>query len=288
VGYQRFGLLWLLRASGALDRALAAQGAAGAWTEFPSGVELVEALRVGELDLGVVGEGPPLLAQAQDRALVYLAAEPPAPHGEAIVVRRDSGLHGVSDLRGKRVTLNRGANVHYLLLRALEEAGLSLSDVDVTFASPAEGRQAFEDGRTDAWVIWDPWLAAAEQSGRARILRDATGLASNRAYYVARRAFAEAHPARIDLFIAEVRALGRTANDNAEAVAELLAPQVGVEKLALLKALRRNPLGLRLFDAELAASQQRVADSSHRHRLITRPVTVADAGWVRLTPQAPG
>ena len=287
LGYQRFGLLWLLRASGALDRALVTQGAEAAWTEFPSGVELVEALRIGELDLGVVGEGPPLLAQAKDGAVVYLAAEPPAPLGEAIVVRKESDVERVADLRGKRVMLNRGANVHYLLLRALEEAGLSLSDIDVVFASPAEGRKAFETGRTDAWVIWDPWLAAVEQTGNARILRDATGLASNRAYYVARRAFAQANPALIDLFIGEVRALGRTANDNTEAVAELLAPQVGVEKRALLTALRRNPLGLRLFDAELAAAQQRVADSSHRHHLIARPVTVADAGWVRPSTHAP-
>ena len=288
VGYQQFGLLWLLRASGALDRAFAARGVAVAWTEYPSGVELVEALRTGDLDLGVAGEEPPLIAQAKDAAIVYLAAEPPAPGGEAIVVQRDSPLRGVADRRGKRVVLNRGANVPYLFLRALEEVDLSLSEVDVVFASPAEGRAAFEGGRADAWVIWDPWLAAVEQGGRARVLRDATGLASNRAYYVAARAFAEAHPALIDVFIAEIGALGRTANDNTEAVAELLAPLVGVEKPALLTALRRSPFGLRLFDAELCALQQRVADSSHRHRLIPRPVTVAEAGWVRPAHNAAG
>jgi sulfonate transport system substrate-binding protein len=288
VGYQQFGLLWLLRASGALDRAFAACGVAAAWTEYPSGVELVEALRVGELDLGVVGEGPPLIAQAQDAAIVYLAAEPPAPGAEAIVVPRGSSVHHVAELRGKRVVLNRGANVHYLFLRALEEVDLSPEDVDLVFASPTEGRAAFESGRADAWAIWDPWLAAVEQRGHARVLRDATGLASNRAYYVAARAFAEAHPTLIDVFIAEIRTLGRTANDNTEAVAELLAPLVGVETPALLTALRRSPFGLRLFDDELCASQQRVADSSHRHRLIPRAVRVADAGWVRPSRGAAG
>jgi aliphatic sulfonates family ABC transporter substrate-binding protein len=281
VGYQQFGLLWLLRVSGRLDRALASFGARVCWTEFPSGVELVEALSAGALDLGVVGEGPPLLAQALRAPLVYLAAEPPAPHGEAIVVRRDSTLKSVSDLRGKRIVLSRGTNVHYLLVRALEEAGVPADAVDVRFAPPALGRELFERGQADAWAVWDPWLASIEHGGDVRVLRDAAGLASNRAYYVAARGFSDVHAAIIDAFIAEVRGLGRMANDNPEAVIELLGAGLGLEKAALLTALRRNRFGVRLFDAELAAGQQHVADSSHRHHLIAQPVSIIEASWVQ-------
>jgi aliphatic sulfonates family ABC transporter substrate-binding protein len=281
IGYQQFGLLWLLRASGRLDRALASFDARVCWTEFPSGVELVEALSAGALDLGVVGEGPPLLAQARSAPFVYLAAEPPAPHGEAIVVRRDSTLKSVADLRGKRIVLSRGTNVHYLFVRALEEAGVPADGVDVRFAPPALGRDLFERGQADAWAVWDPWLASIEHGGDVRVLRDAAGLASNRAYYVAARAFSESHAAIIDAFIAEVRGLGRMANENPEAVIELLGSGLGVEQEALLMALRRNRFGVRLFDAELAAGQQRVADSSHRHHLIARPVSIVEASWVQ-------
>jgi sulfonate transport system substrate-binding protein len=291
VGYQQFGLLWLLRASGRLDRALASFDARVCWTEFPSGVELVEALSAGALDLGVVGEGPPLLAQALRAPLVYLAAEPPAPHGEAIVVRRDSTLRNVADLRGKRIVLSRGTNVHYMLMRALEEAGVPDDGVDVRFAPPAVGRDLFERGQADAWAVWDPWLASIEHGGDVRVLRDAAGLASNRAYYVAARAFSEAHAAIIDAFIAEVRGLGKMANENPEAVIELLGSGLGLEKAALLTALRRNRFGVRLFDAELAAGQQHVADSSHRHHLISRPVSIVEATWVqrpRGTVLSPG
>ena len=281
VGYQQFGLLWLLRASGRLDRALADRQTSVCWTEFPSGVELVDALGGGALDLGVVGEGPPLLAQALRAPVVYLAAEPPAPHGEAIVVRREAALRSVADLRGKRVVLSRGTNVHYLLLRALEEAGIPLEEVDVTFAPPATGRELFERGEADAWVIWDPGLASIQHAGQVRVLRDAGGLASNRAYYVATREFAESSPPIIEAFISEIRALGKTANDSPETVIEVLGSGLGIEKAALLVALRRNRFGVRMFDAELAAGQQRVADSSHRHQLIGRPVSVAEAGWVQ-------
>jgi aliphatic sulfonates family ABC transporter substrate-binding protein len=287
VGYQHFGLLWMLRASGGLERAFAARDVRVDWTEFPSGVELVDAVRAGALDLGVVGEGPPLLAQAMRTPLVYLAAEPPAPHSEAIVVHADSTLRDVRDLAGKRVALSRGANVHYLLLRALEEAGVPPAAVDVTFAPPGEGRRLFERRDVDAWAIWDPWLAAIEHDAGARVLRDAEGLASNRAYYVASRAFAESQADLVEGFLAEIRALGRTANEGAEAVVALLGPGLGIEKAALLAVLRRNRFGVRPFDAELAAGQQRVADSSHRHRLIAEPISIVDATWIRPPQQAP-
>jgi aliphatic sulfonates family ABC transporter substrate-binding protein len=284
IGYQQFGLLWLLRASGRLERALGGADLDVSWLEFPSGVELVEAMRTGALELGVVGEGPPVLAQASSAPLVYVAAEPPAPHGEAIVVPRGSPLRDVAGLRGKRIGLCRGANVHYFVLRALEEAGLAVTDVELVFAAPREGRALFDGGAVDAWAIWDPWLAAVESGVGARVLRDAEGLATNRAYYVASRAFADARSSVIETFIAEILSLGRTANDNAEAVVELLGPSLGIEKAALLTALRRNRFGVRPFDAELAAGQQHVADSSHQHRLIQRPVSIAEASWLRPAP----
>jgi aliphatic sulfonates family ABC transporter substrate-binding protein len=284
IGYQQFGLLWLLRSSGALDRALAARGAQARWTEFASGPELVEALRADALDLGVVGEAPPLLAQAAQTPIIYVAAEPPAPQAEAIVVHAESPLRRVADLRGRRVVLTRGANVHFLLLRALEEAGVDAAAVDVTFAGPAESRQMFDAHQVSAWVIWDPLLASVQHASGARVLRDATGLATNRAFYIGSRPFTGAHPALVDLFLAEIDKLGRTANDNAEAVVDLLGASVGIARPALLAALRRNRFGVRPFDVELTRSQQGVADLSLRAKIIPHPVSIADARWIRTDP----
>jgi DNA-binding NtrC family response regulator len=183
IGYQHFGLLWMLRACGALDRAFGGRGVDLQWTEFASGADLVEALRAGALDLGVVGEAPPLVAQAARAPIVYLAAEPPAPEAEAIIVPPESPVLRVADLRGRRVALTRGANVHFLLLRALEEAGVETSAVDVVFTEPSEARRMFEGGLVSAWVIWDPLLASVQHATGARVLRDASGLTTNRAFY---------------------------------------------------------------------------------------------------------
>ena len=81
---------------------------------------------------------------------------------------KDSPLAGVADLKGKKVALNKGSNVHYLLVRALEAAGVAWGDVEPVYLPPADARAAFERGAVDAWVIWDPFLAAAEAATGAR------------------------------------------------------------------------------------------------------------------------
>jgi aliphatic sulfonates family ABC transporter substrate-binding protein len=287
IGYQQFGLLELVKAIGALERAFSRRSIRIAWTAFPSGTELCAAVHAGEIDLGVVGEGPPLLGHSASGPLVYLAAEPPAPQAEAIVVHTDAPIRDVRGLRGRRVVLQRGANVHYFLARALDEAGVRMDEVAVAFAVPSEAAALFGRGEVDAWVIWDPLLAAVEHAGGARILRDATGLCANRAYYVGARAFADGHPELVELFLEEVRAFGESANKNAEAIAELLAPAVGASRGALARSLRRNRFGLRAFDAEIETHQQMVADESLKLNLIPHPITVAEARWTPPEPPCP-
>ena len=130
LGYQKYGTLVLLKGKGLLEPKLAALGYKVAWAEFPAGPQLLEALGAGAIDFGSTGEAPPIFAQAAasgDR-LLYVAHEPPAPLGEAILVPKDSAIRSVADLQGRKVALNKGSNVHYLLVRTLEAAGLSYAD----------------------------------------------------------------------------------------------------------------------------------------------------------------
>src|SRR5205823_10317716 len=108
IGYQKYGTLTLLKARGDLERRLAPQGIAVAWTEFPAGPQLLEGLNVGSIDFGTVGEAPPIFAQAAGANLVYVGNEPPSPHSEAIVVPKGSSLRSLADLKGKKIALNKG------------------------------------------------------------------------------------------------------------------------------------------------------------------------------------
>jgi sulfonate transport system substrate-binding protein len=287
IGCQKFGLLMLLRARGALDRALARRGVEVEWSEFPGGLQLVDALQAGRLDLGVVGEGPAVFALAARAPLVYLAAEPPAPEGEAIIVHHDSRIRTVAELKGRTVALNKGANVDYLLIRALEEAELRYEDVNVVFLPPSRARAAFENREVDAWAIWNPVLASVRDATRARVLRDAKGLAANTAFYIGTREFADAHSEVVELFLAEVTAVGHWANQNTDGVAELLGPSFDISKRALIAALRRSPFGARPLDADLVASQQAVAEAFLKRRLIPQAISVSEAQWTPPSAQTP-
>ena len=122
---------------------------------IPGGPQLLEALNTGSIDFGHTGEAPPIFAQAAGAPLVYLAHEPPSPASEGIIVPKDSDIASIQDLKGKKIALNKGSNVHYLLVRLLEQAGISYDEIETIYLPPADARAAFESGSIDAWVIWD-------------------------------------------------------------------------------------------------------------------------------------
>jgi sulfonate transport system substrate-binding protein len=277
IGFQKYGTLTILKARGDLDKRLAAQGIAVKWTEFPAGPVLLEGLNVGSIDFGTVGEAPPIFAQAAGADLVYVANQPPAPGGEAIIVPKDSGLKNVAELKGKKVALNKGSNVHFLLVKALEKAGLKYGDVQVVFLPPADARAAFERGSVDAWVIWDPFLAAAEKQLGARQLADGKGIVANHQFYLASRPYAEKHPQVIQAVIEELAKLDRWAAGNNKAVAELLAPQIGLDPAITEVAAGRFAYGIVPISAQVAAEQQKIADVFYELKLIPKAIRVSDA-----------
>ena len=278
IGYQKFGVLALVKLHGALDAVFAKNGPSIEWREYSAGPPIVEALRLNELELGVVGECPPVFAQADDVPLVYLAAEEAAPEREAILVADDSPITTVADLRGKTIALRRGSNVHYLLIRALEEAHVGYGEVTLAFLEPEAARSAFERREVDAWAIWDPMLSCVRYAAGARVLRDGAGLTKNVAYYVARRPFAENHPDLVAEFLSHIALAGSWAKDNATAVADLLAPELGVPRGVLALAFK-NGTSPAPLSSDLLIGQQQIADTLHRMRLIPRAIRVAEAQW---------
>jgi sulfonate transport system substrate-binding protein len=281
VGYQKYGSLVLLKGRGTLEKALQPLGYTVAWSEFPSGPPLMEALNAGAVDFGSAGEAPPIFAQAASAELRYVATEPPAPRGEAILVPKDSPVRSVADLRGRTLALNKGSNVHFLVVRALEKAGLSYDAVKFAFLAPADANAAFVRGSVDAWAIWDPYLAAAERATGARLLADAQGLAPNRQFYLSRRSFTEANPEVVSIVLEAIGDVDTWAAGNAETVAAQLAPSVGIPAPVLRIALERLSYGVTPLDAAAVADQQLVADAFHSLGLLPKPIRVADAVWTQ-------
>jgi sulfonate transport system substrate-binding protein len=277
IGYQKYGTLTILKARGTLEKRLAAQGVDVKWSEFPAGPQLLEGLNVGSIDFGTVGEAPPIFAQAAGANLVYVANEPPAPFSEAIVVPQGSPLKNVSDLKGKKIALNKGSNVHYLLVKALEKAGLDYKDVTTIFLPPADARAAFERGSVDAWAIWDPFLAAAEKQIGARILADGKGLVSNHQFFLAARPYAEKNQEIVRIIIDELVKVDEWGRQNIKQVAAILASQVGLEPAVVELAAQRYSYGVKPISRSVLEEQQRIADVFTHLKLIPKKINVRDA-----------
>ena len=277
IGYQKYGTFLLLKARGLLEKNLAPTGFRVEWTEFPGGPQLLEALNVGALDFGITGEAPPIFAQAAGAPLVYVANEPAAPLSEAILVPKDSPIHSVAELKGRKVALNKGSNVHYLLVKALEKAGLRYSEITPVFLRPSDARAAFEHGDVDAWAIWDPFQASAEVAIQARTLASGEGVAANRQFYLGERKFVTANPDVVKIVLASIREIDVWAAGNTDAAANELSPAVGIPVAVLKLALGRQAWDVRPITPEVAADQQKIANTFFGLGLIPKPIKIDDA-----------
>nr|WP_235599887.1 sulfonate ABC transporter substrate-binding protein [Alkalihalobacillus trypoxylicola] len=277
IGYQKFGTLNILKAEETLEEKLEPLGIEVEWNEFPAGPQLLEALNAGSIDFGHTGEAPPIFSQAAGAPIIYIGNGPGSPKGEALVVQNQSSITSVNDLIGKKVALNRGSNVHYLLVKVLEEAGLTLEDIEVTYLPPADARIAFDRGDIDAWVIWDPFLAEAEKELGAKVLRNGEGLVANREFILADKEFAENHDDIVSIILEELKAVEQFAQNNIEETASFLSPEVGIENEILEEVLKRRGFGIERITEEVANDQQEIGDVFYELELIPENVNIQDA-----------
>jgi sulfonate transport system substrate-binding protein len=280
IGYQKGASLFVLqKAKGTLEKRLAPLGASVKWVEFPAGPQLLEGLNVGSVDVGFVGEAPPIFAQAAGARFVYIGHDPAAPQAEALVVPKDSRIKTVAELKGKKIALNKGSNVHYLLVKLLEKNGLKLSDVQPVYLAPADARAAFESKNVDAWVIWDPFTAAAEKSIGARVLADGSGLVNNYQYYLGERGFVGNNPKIIAAWFEDSVAQGRWLKANLKQAAELIAPLQGLPVEVAELSLRRYEFNVKPLTDNVIAEQQKIADTFFELKLIPKAIVVRDAAY---------
>jgi sulfonate transport system substrate-binding protein len=261
IGYQKWGTFSILKASGELAKAFKPKGVKVEWIEFPAGPPLLEALNAGSIDLGHTGDSPPLFAQAADIPFVYFAASSSSPESSAILVKRESNIQHPSDLRGRRVGFAKGTSAHTMVLRYLEKNGLSLSDITPMYLPPADGREALETGSIDAWSIWDPYLAAAEEGGNYRELTNGRGYVDGREFYLASRRIAQDQPQLLKEFLGELEHIKSWAKARPDEVNHFLAAETGIPLRAIAVAeARRDRYDTQAVNEELIASQQSLAD----------------------------
>ena len=279
IGHQKFDPFTLVKARGGLEKRLQPLGVSVEWKEFQSGPPMLEALNVGSIDIGRTGDAPPVFAQAANAPLLYIGGSAPKDRSSGILVPANSAIQTLADLRGKKIAFTKGSSANYLLAKALKSAGIKWTDIEPANLTPADARAAFQQGNVDAWVIWDPFYAAAQAQKDVRVVKDSKGLAANRDFYLANKSFAQPNVKIIEAIREETQAVATWADANPAEVVKILAPILNVDASILDVVTRRRSYGFEPIQADMVAEQQEIADSFFELGLIPKQLKVEEVVW---------
>jgi len=278
VGTQKgAAILMAERQQRGLEALLNPQGIEVQWVEFSFGPPMMEAMRVGSVDIGLVGDTPPIFAQAAKSDLLYIAVVPSG--ASAILLPAGSTLQTLRDLKGKKIALAKASSSHNLTIAAIEKAGLNFSDVQAIFLTPADAAAAFERGAVDAWTIWDPFYALYETRPGVRVLAESTTITDQNSFFIGSRAFVEANPDLTAKVLGELSRISDWAAENRADVAQLVSTGTGMALEPTLRATRRYPFKVLPMSEAYARAQQEIADRFHRLGVIPAKIRVADQVW---------
>jgi sulfonate transport system substrate-binding protein len=278
IGYQKNGVLVIARQRATLEQHFAPQNIAVKWVEFSSGPPMLEAMNVGSVDYGAVGDSPPIFAQAAGAAIVYAAGQP-ITNGQGILVPAKSEIRSLVDLKGKRVGFTKGSSAHSVIVQALEKAGLTYADITPVYLTPPDAGPAFANGGIDAWSIWDPYFAIGESKQGERILANASEITKTNSFYIANRDFAKTHGRALQQIIDVTTRTASWAEANRGEVAKSLSAVTGIPLDIQTIAADRASFAVGPITDDIVATQQGVADRFFKLGLIPKQVNVRDAVW---------
>jgi sulfonate transport system substrate-binding protein len=278
IGYQKNGVLVIARQQSALEKHFNPQGIDVKWVEFSSGPPMMEAMNVGSIDYGAVGDSPPVFAQAAGAAIVYAAGQP-ITNGQGILVPPNSAIRAIADLKGKRVGFTKGSSAHNIIVQTLEKAGLIYADITPVYLTPPDAGPAFANGSIDAWSIWDPYFAIGETKQSGRILVNASEITKANSFYIANRDFAKSHGPVLQQIIDVTSSTAKWASAHRDEVAKSLSAVTGIPLDIQTVAANRSSFVVGPITEDIIATQQGVADRFFRLGLIPKQIAIRDIVW---------
>ena len=287
VGDQKGGSEAILRAAGELDDL----DYRITWSTFTSGPPLLEAVNAKAVDIGGVGNTPPVFAAGSKSKIKVVGANHGSAEGDIVAVPEKSPLRKPADLKGRTIAVAQGSSAHYQLIAQLKKAGLSVKDVKVSYLQPADALAAFTRGGVDAWAIWEPYTSQVLRTAHARVLAHGTGVVNGLTFQVASpSALADGKKAAaIRDYLKRLNRAQAWVHKHPEAWAEVWAKETGLPRQVALDAVKRTN-GTRVpvaIDKEAIASEQKIADQFADLRLIPRHFDFGDYVDTRFNGNLP-
>jgi sulfonate transport system substrate-binding protein len=246
------------------------------WSDFTSGPPILQAEGAGAIDIGAVGDAPPVFAAAGGDKVAVVAATKSGPDGAAIVVPKNSPIHSIAQLKGKKIAVAQGSSADFHLLTVLQKAHLSVKDVTLDYLQPAEGQAALSSGHVDAWDIWTPFIEQSLTKG-ARILVNGQGFGNPYSFEVASRA-ALNDPAKAAAIRDYLKLIARAhvwANTHQAAWAKVWSAGTGLPESVMLTAARDAAATPVPITPAIIAAEQHVTDAFAASGLIPGKIDFA-------------
>ncbi|GAA1645781.1 aliphatic sulfonate ABC transporter substrate-binding protein [Georgenia ruanii] len=200
-----------------------------------------ESLRAGAVDVGSTAGSAALLARSNGSPIqvIDLFSQ---PEWSALVTRPDSGVAGVDDLAGRSVAATKGTDPYFVLLQALDEAGVAPGDVTVQNLQHADGRRALDNGDVDAWAGLDPIMADAERGGDVLFYRNVDF--NSYGFLNATEDFLENQPEVAQTVVDVYEYARQWALEHPEETAQILATEADIDPEVATAVLQRTHLDI--------------------------------------------
>ncbi|MGI6566036.1 MAG: aliphatic sulfonate ABC transporter substrate-binding protein [Firmicutes bacterium] len=262
----------VMKEMGFLEESMGELGVEVEYKSFLAGYQMTEAMAAGELDIApVMGGTSTITSYAGGRDLQVFAAYGQAPAGFAIAVKADSPVESIQELEGRTVGVPVGTEAHYLLGKALEEAGLELKEVQTANMLVPDAVTALMAGHIDAAAVVEPVLSRLQTAGQIRVLRDGVGLMPGLTVMTARRDILEQRPDIMAAFLKAHNRSLRYMEDNPEETIELVAQETKLPAELVQKIMAKYTFAPQLTP-ELAASLDNTAAFLLAVGIIREPV----------------
>lgn len=250
--YPLYSSVYVAYELGYLEEEFDAIGATFEWTEFNSGPLVNEAVAAGEADMGFMADLPAIIAKSSGQDIEVVSNVAYGEKGLAVLIKSDSDISSVADLKGKKIAYATGSYAQHLLALLLDQEGLTLDDVESINLAAADQPAALANGEVDAIVIWEQYISMLTSEGTAKVLADGTGIKKGNmiTYFVS--SYAEEHPLVVQAYIKALNRADELIASDPEAAAAAIADDFGVDEELMVKILANFTYDTALTEEDIA------------------------------------
>ncbi len=256
----QIGPILIAKEKGIFEEEFAKFGATVKYQALQSTSQFLEAVASNRLDFVRLGYIGPITAQEAGIQFTTIG-EGSEGKGDAILVQKDSPLQSVKELKGKKVAVAKGSGSWGLLLRALNKEGLKLSDITLLNLQNDEAQAAFQSGKIDAWVTWEPFVSNQIKNNGAKSIAKVQDIGVySPAYNIVRTKLAQEHPELVGAYLKAFQRALDWQNKNFDEAVALLAKVKNLDENTIRISLQNNPAINVPVSEEANKNQQITAD----------------------------